>query len=76
MKQKYVVLYTSRPVEYLVMLWMDSREDRASMKKKVSLRVTNVTNHIRLRKTNLGKAGRVVLRNTIYTCPVFTPPEH
>lgn len=59
------------------MLWMDSREDRASMQKKVPLRVTNVTNHIRLRKTpDLGKAGRVVLGNTIYACPVFTPPKH
>lgn len=76
-EQKYVVLNTSRPVEHLEMLWMDSRADRASMQKEVSLRVTDVTNLITLRKTpNLGKAGRVVLGNTTYACPVFTPPEH
>ena len=47
------------------------------MQKKESLRVTNVTNHIRLRKTsNLGKTERVVLRNTTYACPVCTSPEH
>lgn len=34
-KQKYMVLNTGRPVEILGRLWMDSREDRTSMQKKV-----------------------------------------